>query len=98
MHADVTARLAGVIMHNREDPVIPIGASKWSSVDYSPSKVQYHNIFELSSPRLATSMSSSDAKPRKPALLLISNINSGNRTSCSHQYFISEKTRITSSV
>jgi hypothetical protein len=39
MHADVTARLAGVIMHNREDPVIPIGASKWSSVDYSPSKV-----------------------------------------------------------
>ncbi|KAJ6959751.1 hypothetical protein NC653_037951 [Populus alba x Populus x berolinensis] len=84
MHADVTARLAGVIMHNREDPVIPIGASKWSSVDYSPSKVY-------------TSMSSSDAKPRKPALLLISNINSGNRTSCSHQYFISEKTRITSS-
>jgi len=39
MHADVTARLAGVIMHNREDPVIPTGASKWSSVDYSPSKV-----------------------------------------------------------
>ncbi|KAJ6861561.1 hypothetical protein NC651_037585 [Populus alba x Populus x berolinensis] len=85
MHADVTARLAGVIMHNREDPVIPIGASKWSSVDYSPSKVH-------------TSMSSSDAKPRKPALLLISNINSRNRTSCSQQYFISEKTRITSSV
>ncbi|KAJ6861575.1 hypothetical protein NC651_037598 [Populus alba x Populus x berolinensis] len=85
MHADVTARLAGVIMHNREDPVIPLGDSKWSSV-------------EIAIPPLATSMSFSNAKPRKPALLLISNINSGNRTSCSHQYFISEKTRITSSV